>query len=149
MTINKKVTGTSSSIPVGLAWGTFSSTAMTLAGAGIAAKLINGEIISWDQAGYAVLTILLISSWIGAMVAAGKIKRRRMVVCLASGVAYMMILLCATALFFGGKYSGVGETALLILCGSIVAVFSGYPGKRRRKPMKTKGHTVKLNKISP
>lgn len=148
MTINKKVTGTASSIPAGLAWGALISTAVTLAGAAVTAKLIDGEIIGWDQTGYAVLVILLLSAWIGAMVAAGKIKRRRIVVCLASGVAYMLILLCATALFFGGKYSGVGETALLILCGSIVAVFSEYPGKGRRKPVKTKGHTVKLNKIS-
>lgn len=138
MTINAKATGTASTIPAGLAAGALASGTMTLLGTLAAAKLIDMEIVAWSQAGYAVLVILLLSAWMGAMVAAGKVKRRRMAVCMGSGAVYMLMLLAVTALFFGGKYSGVGETALLILCGSMVAVFMGEPGKRRRKTVKTK-----------
>ena len=140
MTINAKVTGTASTIPAGLAAGALVSGTMTLLGTLAAAKLIDMEILSWSQSGYAVLVILLLSAWMGAMVAAGKIKRRRVAVCVGSGVVYMLMLLCTTALFFGGKYSGVGETALLILCGSMVAVFTSEPGTRRKSTKSKRGY---------
>lgn len=148
MTINKKVTGTAVSVPAGLAWGALVSVTVTLTGAAIAAKLIDREVLTWSQSGYAVLMILLLSAWMGATVSAGKIKRRRIAVCLGSGMMYMLILMCITALFFGGRYSGVGETALLILCGSGLAVFTGTTSKRKGRAIKAKRHTVKLNKIS-
>ena len=148
MTINKKVTGTAASIPVGLGWGVLVSMTATLTGAAIAAKLIEREVLSWAQSGYAVLVILLLSAWMGAMVSAGKIKRRRVAICFASGAIYLLMLMCITALFFGGRYSGVGETALLILCGSGVAVFTGKTSKSKGRVIKPTGHTVKLNKIS-
>ena len=147
MTINKKVTGTASTIPAGLAVGGLVSAAMTLIGAAIAAKLINSEILPWDQAGYAVMIILLLAAWLGAVVAAGRIRRRRVAVCAASGITYMLFLLCVTALFFGGTYSGVGETGLLIFCGSTVAIFTGQGNKAGKQRIKTGGRTVKLNKI--
>ena len=136
MTVNRKPTGTASGIPGGLAWGTLASLAMTLAGAGITAKLIDGEILSWDDSGYAVLVILLLSAWLGAIAAAGRIKRQRLLVCIAAGAVYFGMLLLITALFFGGQYSGVGETALLIFCGSMLGVFTGYRGKTGRNRRK-------------
>lgn len=138
MTINRKATGTASTVPTGLTYGSLVFAAMVLSGCVLATKLIEKEILDWNQSGYVVLVILLLSSWMGAMVSAAKIKRRRMAVCIGSGVVHLLLLLCATALFFGGKYSGVGETALLIFCGSMVAVFTGAQGKNRRKSIKTK-----------
>ena len=139
MTTNRKATGTASSVSVGLTYGSLVFAAMVLAGCALAAKLIEKEILAWDQSGYAVLVILLLSSWTGAMVSAAKIKRRRLAVCLGSGVVHLLLLLCATALFFGGKYSGVGETALLIFCGSAIAVLTANRGNRRGKAHKRKG----------
>ena len=136
MTVNRKPTGTAASIPAGLAWGAMAETAVTLAGTLAATALINREILKWDNSGYAILIILLLSSWIGAMVASGKIKRRRAVVCIASGLIYFLLLLMTAALFFGGRYSGVGETALLIFSGSILGIFSQYTNKNRRKRRK-------------
>lgn len=138
MTVNRKTTGTASSIPAGLASGALVSIGMTLAGAFLTAKLLDSQILKWDNCGYGVLVILLISSWAGAVVTASKVKRKRLVMCLASGGIYFILLMISTALFFGGKYSGVGETGLLIFCGSMVGLFSGFPGKNRRKRRKIK-----------
>lgn len=129
MTVNQKPTGIAATVPAGLAWGAFAASSITLAGAGITAILIDREILSWEQSGYAVLIILLLASWLGASASAGKIKRQRLMICIASGAVYFSMLLLITALFFGGHYSGVGETALLIFCGSMLGVFTGYRGK--------------------
>ena len=132
MTVNRKPTGTAVSYPAGLAAGVLAAAGATLLGAILAAKLIDANILRWDQSGYAVLAILMISSWTGAVTAAGKIKRRRMAVCLLSGVLYFLFLIIVTALFFGARYSGVGETALLILCGSMLGSFTVFGRKSRR-----------------
>lgn len=137
MTVNRKPTGTAVSIPAGMTWGLLWAAGITLAGACLTAKLIDGYILKWEDSGYAVLVILILSAWAGAMVASGRVKRQRAMVCLLSGAAYFAALLLVTALFFGGQYSGVGETALLILCGSILGIFTGYPGKTGRKTHKT------------
>ena len=133
MTVNRKPTGTASAGPAGLAAGVISAVAMTLLGALITAKLIDAQIIGWNASGYCVLLILVLSSWMGAVVSAGKIKRQRIAVCAATGVLYFGALLLTTALFFGGQYSGVGETGLLVICGSILGIFTGVSGKTGRK----------------
>lgn len=138
MTVNAKPTGRASTIPVGLAWGAGTAMAGTLLGAGIGAKLMDKGYISWRSSGYAVLVILILSAWLGASVAAGKIKRQRLAVCLASAMIYFIVLMLVTALFFGGKYSGVGETMLLIFCGSMMGIFGKYPGKTKGNPGKTR-----------
>ena len=140
MTVNRKPTGRATSIPVGLAWGATASLIMTVMGTAVVAKLIDSGVMDWNQCGYGVLVILVQSAWIGAILAAGKIRRMRMTVCLAVGAVYFCCLMLITALFFGGRYSGVGETALLIFCGSMLGVFSGYSGKTRRNRVKTGVH---------
>lgn len=133
MTVNRKPTGTASSVPAALAYGGLMSLATTMVLTAITAKLVDSGIIIWGNVGYAVLGILLISSWLGATITAGKIKRQRLLSCMAAGGVYFGVLLLMTALFFGGKYSGVIETGLLILCGSVLAAFSGKGGGKIRK----------------
>ena len=140
MTVNRKPTGMTSSVPGGLACGIGISAVITVLGCLITAKLIDGEIIPWNGCGYAVMVILMLSSWTGATVSRRKIRRRILSVSLASGAGYFLMLMAATALFFGGQYSGVGETALVIFCGSMLGFFTGIqrkpkpnPGKRRRR----------------
>ena len=140
MTVNRKPTGIAVSIPVGVAWGAVAAIGTTLGGAALTAKLIDGQVLDWNHSGYAVLIILLASAWAGALVSAGRIKRQRTIICLASGVVYFMLLLISTALFFGGQYSGVGETALLIFCGSVLGLFTKFGGKTRRNRGKSVYH---------
>lgn len=120
-------------MPAGLAFGAMVSTGMTLLLAAVLAKLIASEIIEEGNIGYGVMILLLASSFLGAISAYGKIKRQRLVVCLLSGVLYMVILLAITALFFGGQYDAVGVTLLLVLGGCLSAGLIGIREKRGGK----------------
>lgn len=140
MRVNQKPTGRAVAVPVGLGWGLLTSAVITLLGCLLTAHLINREILSWDHSGYGVMVILLLSAWSGAAVTAGKIKRRRAVMCIGAGAAYFLMLMAVTALFFGGRYSGVGETGLMIFCGSMLGIFTGIREKRRRNTVKFRTH---------
>lgn len=129
MVANRKVTGTASSIPAGLALGAAVSLAITLAGAWIFAYLIAGEILKESSIGYCAMAIILLASVVSAAVAVGRIKRRRVYICGLSGLIYFGILLSVTALFFGGQYQAVGITALLILAGSGAVALLGLRGE--------------------
>ena len=106
--------------------------------AGLAA-LIGGERIPEESVGYGVMVILTLSSFSGAMAAAGRIRRRRLLICLLSAGIYYGILLAMTALFFGGQYSGAGVTALMVLCGAGLAILTGLRDGRGGKRPKIKG----------
>lgn len=136
MTSNRKPTGRASSFPAGLAWGTAAALILTGAGAAVTAVLVDREILQWEQIGYAVMLILLLSSWTAGMVTSGKIRQKRPSACLGAGGVYFVMLLAITGLFFGGQYSGVAETGLLVFCGSMLGLFLGYPGKNGRKRQK-------------
>ena len=133
MVVNRKPTGRAVTIPAGLAWGAVFSLFATLAGAAVTAWLLEGEMVPQENTGYWVMGILLTASFLGATVAKGKTKRRALVVSLLSGVVYFGLLMTVTALFFGGQYSGVGETALLIFCGCMLSVLWELRGKKSPK----------------
>ena len=140
MVVNRKVKGTATSMPGGLAAGMIISIVVTVVGALIAAHLISKEIISQESAGYCSMFILLLASLTGSWIACGKIKRRRLMVCGMSGLIYYALLLATTALFFDGIYEGMGVTALLIICGSALTALIGTRGQgssaRRRKQIR-------------
>lgn len=136
MAVNQKPTGRTMSMPGGLAIGGVCSLLITFACAAFLAWLVAEERMQESDIGYGVMVLLLLSSFAGAMAAWGKIKRQRMLVCLLSGIVYFGTLLAVTALFFGGQYSAVGVTALLILCGITLAAMMGLRqgrGSRHRK----------------
>ncbi len=137
MTANRKVTGTASTMPGGLAVGGILSLSITLVGSMITAWLIGTGRISETAMGYCAMGILLLSSFAGAMTAARKIKHRLLYVCGLSGLLYYGLLLCVTALFFGGQYEGMGVTGLVVLagtgCAALLMVRGGKPHKRHKK----------------
>lgn len=133
MMIKQKRTGRALSITAGLAWGGIFSLGIVTLGSAITAKLIDYEIMEWNCVGYMILTFLILSAWAGGVVSYRKIKRQKMAVCIMSGILLFAILIMITALFFGGQYNGVGETALLILCGSSLAAFTGSREKKRTR----------------
>lgn len=138
--MNKKPTGRAVSIPAGLTWGGIVSLGSTLLFAAVIAKLLDMEKITWENVGYGVMCILLAASFLGAEFAYGKIKRQRIVVCLMSGLVYFVILLCITALFFGGQYEAVGVIFALVIGGSGCAGILGMREKGRRRAVKNKLH---------
>lgn len=133
MVANRKVTGKASSMPVGLALGGGLSMVVTVVLSLVTAKLLDNGTLPEESVGYAALGILLLSSGLGAWLAAVKIKRQRLIVCLASGCVYYGLLLGVTALFFGGQYTGMGVTALAVAGGSLAVCLMGMGKGRTRK----------------
>lgn len=111
--------GKASSIPAGMAISSLFSIITTMIICAVIAYLLDQEKISWEETGYIIMIELLITSFCTAKIAANAIKRQVFLVSVMSGILYWGLLLCITGLFFGGKYSAVPETALLILAGSV------------------------------
>ncbi|MBO4939007.1 MAG: TIGR04086 family membrane protein [Oscillospiraceae bacterium] len=138
MVVNRKVTGTATSMTMGLLIAGAMSLAVTIAGAGVCGYLISKEILTENAIGYCVMIIILLSAATGSAVAVNRIKRRRVFVCGISGLIYFVTLLSMTALFFGGQYQGIGVSGLLVAAGSGAVAILGLrrekaQHKRRRK----------------
>ena len=131
MTFNGKVTGTASTIPVGLAVAALVSLGITTALSAVTAWMILKGMLPEKSVGYCVMAILLVSSGAGALTAIRRIKRLRFQMGVASGGVYFACLLIITALFFGGIYDGVGVTALMILCGCGLVILLLPDGRNR------------------
>lgn len=122
MTVNRKATGLAVSIPKGMMISGLLSLVLTLCMSGIIAYVIENEMMDEMNIGYAIMLMLIVTSYLSATIAWRKIKHRRMLVCTLAGMIYFGILLSITALFFGGQYDAVLETVLLIMCGSALAM---------------------------
>lgn len=123
-------------MPAGLLIGGVCALGGTLVLSAVLAKLVDIETIPQDKIGYGIMVLLLVCAFLGANVACGKIKRQYLIVSVISAGIYFAVLISITALFFGGQYSGVGVTAILVLCGSLLAALarSGKgEGRKRRK----------------
>lgn len=136
-----KATGRATSMPVGLTVGCGCSVLITLLVAGVGAKMIDTGILRGTTIGYVAMAALFLSSLFGGMVAATRIKRQKWMVCGASGLIYLLVLLGTTALLFGGRYTGVGVTVLMILAGAVVAAIittgqGSEKHKNRRRKMR-------------
>ena len=81
------------SIPMGLALGAAVSMGVTLMISFIGAQMILSEVLDQGLIGYCSLAALLLGAIMGAMTSAAKVQRRRMLVCLLSGLVYFCILL--------------------------------------------------------
>lgn len=136
-----KQTGRALSIPYGVFVGVLHALGVLLLGTTFIAAMMHKEIIEEKNVGYAVMIILILGAFTGSKVSYIKIKRQKIVVSLLSGAVLYMILLSITALFFGGQYSGVGETGLLILCGSTLSTISNLnQNLTRKKPRVRMSH---------
>ena len=141
MSAKKMRKNTASSIPAGIGIGLLVSMVITLAGAALTAYFIHKETIPEEGMGYGILLTLLLSAAAGAWIAVKRIQRLRMQMCMLSGLCYYLTLLAMTALFFGGEYSGMGITALVVLggCGTVTILGAGG-GKRRKLGRKIRVH---------
>ena len=133
MTVNQKVTGTAVTMPMGICIGSSISVALTILGAGFVAKLISMEMLQETAIGYGAMIIILLASISGAGIAVRKVKKRMRQVSALVGVFYYVMLLAMTAILFGGKYQGMGVTALLVLAGcGVVVLIAGREKKSKR-----------------
>ena len=128
MTLSNGRSGKALSVPVGLALAAAVSMAVTVVFSGGIAYFLNTEKLDWAQAGYWIMGMLFTASFLGGKSAYAAIRRQRLIVSILSGLVYWALLLCITALFFGGNYEAVGETAGIILAGTGCASLLS-PGK--------------------
>lgn len=133
MVRNRKSTGKAVSIPAGVGIGTVGALGWTLLCAAVLAKLMVSETLPEEAVGYGAMVILLSGSFLGAMMAVGKVKSKRLQVCLMTAAGYYASLFAMTALFFGGQYTGMGVTALLVFGGSGTAVLLGMGSGNQKK----------------
>ncbi len=135
--MKKKSMKKSNSIPMGIAWGLVTSILLTLVCTAVIAFLVSGEQLQESAMGYGNVVTLLLASVVGAFVCCKTAGQRILMMAAISGAAYFVFLLCCTAMFFGGQYQGVGQTALLVLGGSLAAGLLQISGsaktKKRRK----------------
>ncbi len=137
MVINRKPTGRATTIPIGLLTGGIVALLSTLALTALLAKLMEREILPAEKIGYGVMLMLLASAFLGSAIACKRVKRQYLLTAGLSGAVYVLLLMSITALFFGGQYSAVGVTILLVSCGSLLAamLFSREgKGRKNRKP---------------
>ena len=133
MIVHQKVTGRATSIPVGLAAGLGMSVGFSTLVIAIAAYLISEAYLPMDSIGYCAIITLLGSSYLGAKVATGKIKRLRIQMSLISGAIYFLLLLVITAIFLKGEYEGVGVTLFVVASGAILSAITGNSDKNRTR----------------
>lgn len=131
MLVNQKPTGRTMTIPGGLAVGTLTGLAVTVALSALLALLVNMELIERDNTGYAIMLLLLTSSAAASAIAYRRIRRRKLPVYIMAGVAYFLSLLAVTALFFGGQFHGVYACAAMVAAGSMGAFL--LSGKRNQR----------------
>lgn len=126
----------------GLAAGAAVNLTITLTGALALSFMLSKERLLWENTGYAIMILLLLSSFSGTAVAISKIKRRRLLVSSLSCGIYFLFLILTAMLFFGGTYEAVGVTLCVILSGSVSALLltgnkkgsqKHHPGTKMRK----------------
>ena len=133
MIYNHKVTGRALSMPASFAIGLCISLGTTLVLSAILAQLISKEKIEWERVGYWIIAILLAASAIGTKATCVMIKRRKAISCLIAGVLYWLALLTIAALFYGGQYTGIGVTGIVILFGCTAVCLLELKGERRSR----------------
>ena len=131
-------------ITAALGLSALSSITATIVLAAIIAFLMNTEKITDTSIGYSGMGILLGASFAGAITAEKRFNGNRLLAGLLSGVVYFLILIGVTTLFFEGGCHGVWANALMILCGSGIAVIFGKPAYKAGKGRSVKKRSGKV-----
>ena len=126
--------GRAMSMGAGLALGGAISMGITLLLSVLTAYLAGKGYVPVNTIGYFAMVILFLSAMAGAMTAQHKIKRLRLQVCLAAGGVYYASLILMTILLFGGNFTGMGATAAMVSCGSLISALLTNRQGRRKSP---------------
>lgn len=142
----KKSRNVETTIPLGIGFGVAACLIVTVLGAIIGATLVDKQVVAEQGIGYVALVILVFSAATGAWTAMHKLKRKKMQMCLLTGLCYYGILLAITGILFGGRYESMGITALAVLAGAGVVALLGSRGERSSTGHHKKSALVKLYK---
>ena len=108
------------------------SLVLTVVLSGMFSLALEKNWLAFEESGYAVMILLLFVTITGGIVAANRIKHQILAVCAASGAVYFIMLLSITALFYGGQYCAVGETAAIVVMGTGIAALLCLKGRGAR-----------------
>lgn len=111
---------------------------MMLAMTGLAAWLMDGELVARAWGRYLAALILVSSSLIGALTARG--RDNPWIGPAAVGAGLWLILLAINAICYGGDLSGALPTALAILGGCGAGALLGRGTRRRSHPRRKYRH---------
>lgn len=131
MTTAVKQTGKTRSAAGGLSIAAAVSMTVTLAFSAAIAYVLSTEKITWQQAGYWIMGMLFAASFLGGKCAYGSVKRQCFLMSALSGLLYWGLLLCISALFFGGNFGAVWETAGIIAAGAATAGLLRRPDRKQ------------------
>lgn len=98
-----------------------------------AAWMICNEKIREEYTGYVVMIIILLASFGGSIMACEKSGCKRLTIAVLTGFIYFVVLMSIGILIYDGTLRGVGETMLIVLCGSILGAMWTTRGKKRGK----------------
>ena len=136
MKIKRKMNSKELSLPMGIGLGLLICAIMTIAGTAAISHLTLTERIGEQSIGIWSKVVLFLAVLIGAWSAVTATKQKRLQVCLITGGIYSLLLLSATAMFFGGRYRGVGISLLVVLAASAFVAF--MPVKIKHNPKRRK-----------
>ena len=129
-----KVNGRAASVPAGMAMAAAASMILTAILCVLIAYFLNRGKMTWEQAGYWIMAMLFFVTFVGGKLAYSAVKRQRLLISLMSGIIYWGLLLSITALFWGGNYGPIWETAGIIGAGCLTSAL--LKGGRCRKKNK-------------
>ncbi|MBR6596017.1 MAG: TIGR04086 family membrane protein [Oscillospiraceae bacterium] len=134
----KKITGRAPSLVKSVAAGVLLGAAWTLLCAVVLAKLIDSGVMPMEKVGYGSMAAVLSAVFAGASLAGRKAGHMVVQAAAISGAAYFLCLILVNALFFGGSYSGMAVTFVLIALATVAAVLAAGKGSgsHRRKRYK-------------
>ena len=128
----KKITGRAPSLGKSVAAGVLLGAAWTVLCAVILAKLIDSGILPMEKVGYGSMAAVLSAVFACASLAGRKAGHMVIQAAAISGAAYFLCLIFVNAFFFGGSYSGLAVTFVLIALATTAAILAAGKGSGRR-----------------
>jgi len=134
MAAKRKLSGAGISVPALIGIGVIVSIAVMLIGALVLAYLVMNVTVGIESIGIGAVLIVFLSSAAGCWLVSKLAKQKKPLVSGLTALAFYLVLLSITTVFFDGAFAQMGITALLVLLGAGVSLLPNI----RRKPGKSK-----------
>jgi putative membrane protein (TIGR04086 family) len=136
MAVKRKLSGKGVSIPTGIVIGVVTAVAVMLIGALVMAAMVINETMPIDGIGVGAMCVIALASALGAWLAGGLTKQKKLLVCGLTALGFYLVLLSITAVFFDGVYSAMGISALMVLLGAGATLIPGLRKKTGKSKIK-------------
>lgn len=124
------------SLSAAIVGGAIVSMMLTLLLVALEATLMDKQILTVDKSPTMANIIWIMSAAVGSLIAAGIAGSKKLIVALAAGGGYALILLLITGFAYNAKYSNVLKGVLLIVLASVVTGFltARRGGRKTKRP---------------